>query len=362
MAMLDVQKLKLAANIGNNPPNKEQTIPEESGKASESEIKSPSNQDGQIITVKLTDLKDFANHPFSRGSEEKKMELADDIRKNGIIQPPIVRSSKMEADKYELVVGHRRRDASIMAELDEIQVIFREIDDDTATLMMVSSNFEQRDEILPVEKGYAYKMMLDALKRQGQRSDLTSSQLETKLTGRADDEIAAQTNDSRAQVQRHIRLTELIPALQERVNKKQIGFTPAVALSYLSPEQQETVNVTMNSEGVGISGAQAKELKRLSQPETLSEDTILYLLMVKQEEKPAKEVKVPMKKFKELLPVDLQKKSHTNKETDEILKEAMSLYREKYEKQQQAMPEPIQDLEQVEEIEQDDDEEYEAVM
>ena len=289
----------------------------------------------KIIKVKLDDLLDFQNHPFSRGTEEKMKELAESIEQNGVISPPIVRPAKANGGKYELLAGHRRRDACAMIGLEEIEVVYRDVDDDTAALIMVSSNLEQRDKILPVEKGYAYKMMLEALNRQGKRTDLTSRQVGEKLSI---DIVSEKTEDSSRQIHRYIRLTELIKPLQERTKANHIGFVPAVDLSYLSPGEQEVVESTIVSEGLSISGSMAKKLKdlsregRLSKDGIVNEEMILYV-MTEKAKSAFKEVKLSVSKFQELLPEKLRERPLTAAQSAAILEEAMALFREKYEQE-----------------------------
>ena len=318
------------------------------------EIPKPESET-KIIKVKLDDLLDFQNHPFSRGTDEKMQELAQSIEQNGIISPPIVRPAKMEIGKYELLAGHRRRDACAMIGLEEIEVVYRDVDDDTAALIMVSSNLEQRDKILPVEKGYAYKIMVAALKRQGKRTDLTSAQVVPKLEAR--DQVAKETGENRMAISRYIRLTELIKPLQERTNANHIGFVPAVDLSYLTRDEQGVVESTIISEGLSISGSMAKKLKdlsregRLSKEGIVNEEMILYV-MTEKAESVIKDIKLPVSRFQELLPEKLRERPLTTEQSAAILEEAMALFREKYEQELgvDMTPEPVYEDEDEEEF------------
>ena len=197
----------------------------------------------KVVTLNPAEISDFPNHPFKVKQDEAMAEMVDSIRKYGVLVPALVRPK--EDGGYEMVAGHRRKFAAALAELTEIPCIVRNLTDDEATIIMVDSNL-QRETILPSEKAFAYKMKLDAMKRQGQRSDLTSTPLEPKLKGsRSNEELAANSPDSRSQIQRFIRLTELIPSVLQMVDDRKIAFRPAVELSYLSKEQQESLYSTM---------------------------------------------------------------------------------------------------------------------
>lgn len=195
--------------------------------------------------------------------------------------PPLVRP---KADGgYEMVAGHRRKCAATLAGITEMPCIVRNLTDDEATIIMVDSNL-QRETILPSEKAFAYKMKLEAMKRQGQRSDLTSTPLEPKLKGsRSNEELAASSPDSRSQIQRYIRLTELIPPVLDMVDSGKIAFRPAVELSYLSKEQQQSLYDTMECEDCTPSLAQAIKMKEFSRDGKLTVEVILSIM---QEEKP----------------------------------------------------------------------------
>ena len=208
-------------------------------------------------------------------------EMVDSVKQYGVLVPALVRP---KADgSYEMIAGHRRKCAATLAGITEMPCIVRNLTDDEATIIMVDSNL-QRETILPSEKAFAYKMKLEAIKRQGQRSDLTSTPLEPKLKGsRSNEELAASSPDSRSQIQRYIRLTELIPPVLDMVDSGKIAFRPAVELSYLSKEQQQSLYDTMEREDCTPSLAQAVKMKEFSRDGKLSAEVILSIM---QEEKP----------------------------------------------------------------------------
>ena len=235
----------------------------------------------KVVTLNPAEISDFPNHPFKVKQDEAMAEMVESVRKYGVLVPALVRPK--EDGGYEMVAGHRRKFAAALAELTEIPCIVRNLTDDEATIIMVDSNL-QRETILPSEKAFAYKMKLEAMKRQGQRSDLTSAPLEPKLKGsRSNEELAASSPDSRSQIQRFIRLTELIPSVLDMVDSGKIAFRPAVELSYLSKEQQQSLYDTMECEDCTPSLAQAIKLKEFSRDGKLTEEVILSIM---QEEKP----------------------------------------------------------------------------
>ena len=235
----------------------------------------------KVVTLNPADISDFPNHPFKVKQDEAMAEMADSVKQYGVLVPALVRP---KADGgYEMVAGHRRKCAAMLAGITEMPCIIRNLTDDEATIIMVDSNL-QRETILPSEKAFAYKMKLEAMKRQGQRSDLTSAPLEPKLKGsRSNEELAASSPDSRSQIQRYIRLTELIPPVLDMVDSSKIAFRPAVELSYLSKEQQQSLYDTMECEDCTPSLAQAIKMKEFSRDGKLTEEVILSIM---QEEKP----------------------------------------------------------------------------
>lgn len=235
----------------------------------------------KVVMLNPADISDFPNHPFKVKQDEAMAEMADSVKQYGVLVPALVRP---KADGgYEMVAGHRRKCAATLAGITEMPCIIRNLTDDEATIIMVDSNL-QRETILPSEKAFAYKMKLEAMKRQGQRSDLTSTPLEPKLKGsRSNEELAASSPDSRSQIQRYIRLTELIPPVLDMVDSGKIAFRPAVELSYLSKEQQQSLYDTMECDDCTPSLAQAIKMKEFSRDGKLTEEVILSIM---QEEKP----------------------------------------------------------------------------
>lgn len=235
----------------------------------------------KVVTLNPADISDFPNHPFKVKQDEAMAEMVDSVKLYGVLAPALVRP---KADGgYEMVAGHRRKCAATLAGITEMPCIVRNLTDDEATIIMVDSNL-QRETILPSEKAFAYKMKLEAMKRQGQRSDLTSTPLEPKLKGsRSNEKLAASSPDSRSQIQRYIRLTELIPPVLDMVDSGKIAFRPAVELSYLSKEQQQSLYDTMECEDCTPSLAQAIKMKEFSRDGKLTVEVILSIM---QEEKP----------------------------------------------------------------------------
>ena len=232
----------------------------------------------KVVTLNPADISDFPNHPFKVKQDEAMAEMVDSVKQYGVLVPALVRP---KADGgYEMVAGHRRKCAATLASITEMPCIVRNLTDDEATIIMVDSNL-QRETILPSEKAFAYKMKLEAMKRQGQRSDLTSTPLVSK--SRSNEELGQKNGDSREQVRRFIRLTELIPSVLDMVDSGKIAFRPAVELSYLSKEQQQSLYDTMECEDCTPSLAQAIKMKEFSRDGKLTAEVILSIM---QEEKP----------------------------------------------------------------------------
>lgn len=216
----------------------------------------------KIVEVPLSELHPFKDHPFKVIDNEAMFDTAESIKQYGVLVPAIARPR--EDGGYELVSGHRRKRACELAELETMPVIIRNLDDDAATIIMVDSNL-QRENILPSERAFAYKMKLSAMKQQGQRNDLTCSQVGNKLPGKKSSEILAeQVGESKNQIFRYIRLTELIPNLLSMVDEKKIAFNPAVELSYLKSEEQFLLIDAMDTEQATPSLSQAQRLKKFS--------------------------------------------------------------------------------------------------
>ena len=230
----------------------------------------------RVMEIPLTELHPFQNHPFKVKDDEAMLETADSIRQYGVLVPAIARPDPDGG--YELVAGHRRHRASELAEKETMPVIVRDLDDDAATIIMVDSNL-QRESLLPSERAFAYKMKLDAMKHQGERVDLTCSQVKNKLDGKKSSEILAeQVGQSKNQIFRYIRLTELIPELLDMVDEKKIAFNPAYELSFLKKEEQVDLLDAMDSEQATPSLSQAQRLKKFSQEGHLSIDVMRAIM------------------------------------------------------------------------------------
>ena len=214
----------------------------------------------KVQDIPLSELYPFKNHPFKVIDDEAMQKTVESISEYGVLSPAIARPRK--EDGYELIAGHRRHHASMIAGKEKMPVIVRDMEDDAAIILMVDSNL-QRETILPSERAFAYKMKYDAIKRQGERTDLTSCQVGTKL--RADQKLAVGTGDSARTVQRYMRLTELNSKLLDMVDNKQIAFNPAVELSYLTQEEQENFLEAMDYSQNTPSLSQAQRIKKLSQ-------------------------------------------------------------------------------------------------
>ena len=218
----------------------------------------------KVQKIPISELVPFKNHPFKVVDDEAMLRTTESIAQFGVLTPLIARP--LEDGGYEIISGHRRAHAAEAAGLTEVPVIVRDMDDDAATVLMVDSNL-QRESILPSERAFAYKMKLEALKRQGTRSDLLEGDTSTQVGRRMEtaEMIGQETGDSRNQVRRYIRLTNLIPELLDMVDQKQISFNPAVELSYLTPEEQQHVIEAMDFTQAAPSLSQAQRLKKLSQ-------------------------------------------------------------------------------------------------
>ena len=228
----------------------------------------------QVVELPLAQMHTPKNHPFKVRDDNAMMEMVDSIQQFGVLVPGIVRPSP-EGD-YELIVGNRRHRGSALAQKETMPVIIRNLDDDAATILMVDSNI-QRESLLPSERAFAYKMKLEAIKHQGARQDLTSRQVGEK-SQTSIQAVAEQAGESQRQVQRYIRLTELIPPLLDMVDEKKIAFNPAYELSFLTKEEQGQLVETMDYEQATPSLSQAQRMKKLSQAGKLTEDAMLAIM------------------------------------------------------------------------------------
>ena len=269
-----------------------------------------------VMDIPLAEISDFPNHPFKVTVDEKMLEMADSVKRYGVLVPAIVRPKQNGG--YEMIAGHRRKKASELAERPTLNCIVRDLTDDEAIIIMVDSNL-QREVILPSEKAYAYKMKLDAMKRQGHRTDLTSSPVGTKL--RADEQIALESGDSRNQVHRYIRLTNLIPELLDMVDENKIALRPAVELSYLAEKEQRLLYEEIGYSDCTPSHAQAIKMRKFAEQGQLTAEVISSIM---QEEKPnqKEQFRMPREKISKYFPAG----TPAEKIEDTIIK-ALELYR-----------------------------------
>ena len=278
----------------------------------------------KIRDIPLSELHPFKNHPFHVRDDESMMETADSVRQYGVLVPAIARPDPNGG--YELVSGHRRHRASELAGMETMPVIVRKLDDDAAVLVMVDSNL-QRENILPSERAFAYKMKLEAMKHQGVRGDLTSSQLGTKL--RADELLAQQAGSSRNQIQRYIRLTELVPDLLEMVDERKIALNPAYELSFLKKEEQEQLLDAMDSEQATPSLSQAQRLKKYSQEGHLTPD-VMSAIMSEEKKSEWDRVTLTSETLRKYFP-----KSYTPKKMQETIVKLLEAWQRQRQREQE---------------------------
>lgn len=281
----------------------------------------------KIIDIKLTDIDDFPDHPFKVKDDDEMDNMRQSVEENGILHPILVRPKS--DGRYELISGHRRKRASQLANKETIPCIVRDLTDDEATIIMVDSNM-QREEILPSEKAFAYKMKLEAMTHQGKRNDLidnlTSDQLGPKLV-RANEKLSNDVGESISNIKRFIRLTYLIPELLELVDNKQIALSPAVELSFLNDEQQYAVLDSIECNVATPSHAQAIKLKKMSQEGTLTEDDIDDILS---QEKPNQ---IPKMKFNESRIRSVLPNNIEDKKIEDFVVKAIEFYGRHLQKQ-----------------------------
>ena len=270
-----------------------------------------SKQSETITFIPIEKLIPFRDHPFQIRDDEQMKMITESIRSVGVLVPAIARP--LPDGKYELISGHRRKRASEILGLSTLPVIIRVVDHDTATVMMVDSNF-QREEILPSERARAYKMKLEAIKRQGARTDLTSDQVGQKSDRKSSrDLIAENSPDSSSQIQRYLRLNELIPELLLMVDERKIALTPAAEISYLTKEEQEILLVTIESEMSTPSLSQAQRMKHISRERKLTDEMILQIMSEKKKPE-CWNLVFPMNKVSKYFP-----KSYTPKRMEETI-------------------------------------------
>ena len=272
-----------------------------------------------VMDIPLSEISDFPNHPFKVTVDEKMLEMADSVKRYGVLVPAIVRPK--QDGGYEMIAGHRRKMASELAERPTLNCIVRNLTDDEAIIIMVDSNL-QREVILPSEKAFAYKMKLDAMKRQGQRTDLTCATPLHKLDGKKSREILAeQTGESHEQIRKFIRLTELIPELLDMVDENKIALRPAVELSYLAEKEQRLLYEEIGYSDCTPSHAQAIKMRKFAEQGQLTAEVISSIM---QEEKPNQKVqfRMPREKISKYFPAG----TPAEKIEDTIIK-ALELYR-----------------------------------
>lgn len=262
----------------------------------------------KIMELPISDIQEFKNHPFKVRQDEQMLKLIDSVNENGILMPTLVRPSK-NGNGYEMVSGHRRMKAAELNGLDKVPAIIRDLNDDQATIIMVDSNI-QRETILPTERGFAYKMKLDAMKRQGKRVDLTCTQVAHKLNRnkKSIEILGEEVGQSKDQVRRYIRLTELIEPLRDMVDglredKKKIAFNPAVELSYLSKENQKLIVKYIEKLDLTPSHAQTIRMKELSKENRLDEN-VIYTIMTEEKANQKEKISFKMEDIDEYFPKD----------------------------------------------------------
>ena len=271
-----------------------------------------------VKNISIYEITDFPNHPFKVKMDDKMLETIESVRAHGVLVPALVREKTTGG--YEMISGHRRKMASELAGKETMPCIVRNLSDDQAVIVMVDSNL-QREEILPSEKAFAYKMKLEAMNRQGKRTDLTSTPLVSKF--RTNEILAQEAGESRETIRRYIRLTELIPEILEMVDDKKISMRPAVELSYLTKEEQEILYDTMESEACTPSHAQAIKIRKFSAEGRLNEDVLLSIMA---EEKPnqVEQWKIPKNRLKKYFP-----SGTTQQKMEETIIKALELYRKR---------------------------------
>ena len=277
----------------------------------------------RVQEIPLDQLKPFKNHPFKVRDDQRMLDTVDSIREYGVLVPAIARPDPEGG--YELISGHRRKRGCEMAGLQTMPVIIRNLDDDAAVLVMVDSNI-QREELLPSERAFAYKMKLEALKHQGARMDLTSCQVGTKL--RADEKLAESVNESARTVQRFIRLTELISELLDMVDERKLAFNPAVEVSYLKRDEQRMLLEAMDAEQTTPSLSQAQRLKKFSQEGRLTEEAMSAIMS---EEKKSDMDKVTLRSdtLRRYFP-----KSYTPKQMEQTIIKLLDVWKQRQKNQE----------------------------
>ena len=276
-----------------------------------------------VCTVPIRLIDDFAEHPFQVRDDEDMERLIQSIDNNGVLNPVILRKN---GERYELIAGHRRKHACLRLGISGIPAIVRELSRDEAVVEMVDSNL-QREHILPSEKAYAYKMKMDAMKRKAGRPKENSTPMVSNL--RTDEIIGEESGESREQVRRYIRLTELIPELLTMVDEEKIAFRPAVELSYLTEDEQRDLLETIESEEATPSLAQAIRMKNLSKVGKLDMDTI-FAIMTEQKPNQKEKIKIPMERLEQFFP-----RGMPQKQIEDTIVKALTLYQKHLKKKRE---------------------------
>ena len=276
-----------------------------------------------VCTVPIRLIDDFAEHPFQVRDDEDMERLIQSIDNNGVLNPVILRKN---GERYELIAGHRRKHACLRLGISGIPAIVRELSRDEAVVEMVDSNL-QREHILPSEKAYAYKMKMDAMKRKAGRPKENSTPMVSNL--RTDEIIGEESGESREQVRRYIRLTELIPELLTMVDEEKIAFRPAVELSYLTEDEQRDLLETIESEDCTPSLAQAIRMKNLSKVGKLDMDTI-FAIMTEQKPNQKEKIKIPMERLEQFFP-----RGMPQKQIEDTIVKALTLYQKHLKKKRE---------------------------
>ena len=276
-----------------------------------------------VCTVPISLIDDFAEHPFQVRDDEDMERLIQSIDNNGVLNPVILRKN---GERYELIAGHRRKHACLRLGISSIPAIVRELSRDEAVVEMVDSNL-QREHILPSEKAYAYKMKMDAMKRKAGRPKENSTPMVSNL--RTDEIIGEESGESREQVRRYIRLTELIPELLTMVDEEKIAFRPAVELSYLTEDEQRDLLETIESEDCTPSLAQAIRMKNLSKVGKLDMDTI-FAIMTEQKPNQKEKIKIPMERLEQFFP-----RGMPPKQIEDTIVKALTLYQKHLKKKRE---------------------------
>ena len=286
-------------------------------------------QPEQVRSIPISELFPFKDHPFSVVDDKRMEEMVESVKEFGVMVPVIARP--LDGGGYEIVSGHRRKRACELAGIETIPVLIRDLDDDEATILMVDSNLQQRVDIPPTERAKAYQMKLEALKHQGQRRDLTCGQVGHKLDDRRSIDIVAENSpDSRKQIQRYIRLNNLNPELQEMVDDGRLAFTPAVEISYLKPEEQRDLAVSLEETQNTPSLSQAQRIRKLSETGGVTKDKLDDIMM--EEKKPIRDsITLSHDTLKKYFP-----KSYSIQKIEQIIIKLLENYLKKQRSQEQS--------------------------